>query len=520
MIKKRRTRAVILAMSLVVLIYGVVTIGQLHNHKSYAAANARFPGDPNPRVSGKAYWGEGYSGNGDVKARHETSVGKSVSIHRTFFNTWPAPASLYSTVKDDHVNNRLPFVSVKLPSWTNAAAGQYNTDIDQMLKQLDVNGKPVWLTIHHEPEGGGGTNAPDDPGGAPAWRNMQTVIRQRMNVVGAKNIAFMPILMSYTWNPASGRNPDDWWVPGIWDAYIVDHYRDTTTGNMFTSNQWSNFVTWAEVRNIPFGTGEWGNRGTDAQAAQEMQDFWEWGFINRKDVIAHTYFDSGLNTTNGSWEITGDPLVKFRQILGTDTRVQRINDLGTTVAQTPTPTPLKSSTLFDFTLALHGIGSGGDNANPAGKGNSTPKSIQREVTIEVLNEQNVVILIKQGTLNYNSSSGTFQGTVDMGNTLTSGLYSVRVKTNQFLRGLVPGVRSITAGTKVILPKATLRNGDANNDNMLNITDFNMIMGCYSDLRAATNCPTGAKEKTDLTNDGLVNQLDFNLFLREISTFNG
>ncbi len=137
----------------------------------------------------------------------------------------------------------------------------------------------------------------------------------------------MPVLMSYTWNPASGRTPNDWWVAGIWDAYIVDHYNDTAdgSGDMFKA-PWTNFVAWAESRNMPFGTAEWGNRGTDAQAAQEMQDFWDWGFRNNKDVVAHSYFDSGLNAPTGSWELVGEPLNKFRSILGTDPRVKRIND--------------------------------------------------------------------------------------------------------------------------------------------------------------------------------------------------
>lgn len=286
---------------------------------------ARFPGDPNPLVTGKAYWGEAYAGNGDVKSRHENIVGKSVSIRRTFYSAWPAPASLFSTVTDDHANNRLPFVSVKLPSWSNAAAGQYNAQIDDMLRKLDAEGKPVWLAVHHEPEGGGGSNTPDDAGGPVAWRGMQTVIRQRLDAVNAKNVAFMPILMAYTWNPASGRNPNDWWVPNIWDAYIVDHYNDTESGGMIKA-PWVNFAAWAEDRNIPFGTGEWGNRGTDVQAANEMREFWEWGFDNDKDVIAHTYFDSGLNSPNGSWELTGEPLATWRDILKNDTRVKRIND--------------------------------------------------------------------------------------------------------------------------------------------------------------------------------------------------
>jgi hypothetical protein len=147
-----------------------------------------------------------------------------------------------------------------------------------------------------------------------------------MTAIGTKNIAFMPILMSYTWSSASGRNPSDWWVEGVWDAYCVDHYNDTTSGNMLKS-QWTSFVSWAEARSMPFCVGEWGNRGTDTTAGSEMQQFWDWSFENNKDMVAYAYFDSGLNSPSGSWELVGEPLTRFQIILRDDPRVQRINNL-------------------------------------------------------------------------------------------------------------------------------------------------------------------------------------------------
>ncbi len=291
-------------------------------------SSARFPGDPNPKVTGKAYWGQSCECS-DLKVRHENIVGKSVSSHRKFFQ-WDDHSNvpngrLYQFVRESHANNRLPFISTKTPLWQEMASGQHNTRIDQLLRELDSYGKPTWLAFHHEPEGGAGSNVVDDPGGPTAWRGMQTKVRERMDAVNTKNIAFMPILMGYTWNPASGRTPNDWWVPGIWDAYMIDFYNDTESGDMIKL-PWINFSAWAEARNLPYGTGEWGNRGIDTQAAAEMQAFWDWGFKNKKDVVMYSYFDSSLNSPNGSWELNGEPLNKFRSILGTDSRVKRIND--------------------------------------------------------------------------------------------------------------------------------------------------------------------------------------------------
>lgn len=301
--------------------------GQYITFSSQSEAPYAFPGDPRP--NNKIYWGASIGGNADPVARFESTNGVSLSVRRTFWQ-WdshnsPPNDSLYNTVRDDLAQNRLPWVSTKTPPWNDVGAGMYDAEIDQLLTELNSYGKPIWLTFHHEPEGGGGTNSPDDPSGAAGWLSMQQRVRQRMNALATTNITFVAVLMSYTWDPASGRNPNDWWAPNIWDVFAVDHYRDNESGNMFTSVALSNFDSWATARNIPIAFGEWGNRGTDAQAGQEMRDFWEWGFTN--NVVAYSYFDSGLNSPNGSWELLGSQLTTFEDILTNDSRVQRINAL-------------------------------------------------------------------------------------------------------------------------------------------------------------------------------------------------
>jgi hypothetical protein len=39
-------------------------------------------------------------------------------------------------------------------------AGQHDREIDELLRALDALPGPVWLTLHHEPEGGAGSNTP------------------------------------------------------------------------------------------------------------------------------------------------------------------------------------------------------------------------------------------------------------------------------------------------------------------------------------------------------------------------
>ncbi len=301
-------------------------------------AAQRFPGDPNPRISGKRYWGAGINGNGDP-IRHEGPTGKSLSVRRTFWGWDNNRTSMITTIKADLSKNRLPYVSTKTPKWSEVASGQHDAALDDLLKKIDATGGPVWLTFYHEPEdntnSGTGrekcekTSPISCDGTAADWRAMQKHVRDRMNALGTKHIAFLPTLMSWTWDSRSGRNPSDYWVAGVWDALGVDHYNESTSSIIYDATAWKNYVAFAQSKNIPMAIGEWGIRGTDAVAGQKMRDFWSWSSNNNNDLLAYSYFDSNLNSASGGWEMFGGQLTTFQDILKNDPRVQRIADLGT-----------------------------------------------------------------------------------------------------------------------------------------------------------------------------------------------
>ncbi len=195
-----------------------------------------------------------------------------------------------------------------------------------------------------------------------------------------------------------------------------------------------------------------------------------------------------------------------------------------TTSQPPTPTVLidaatSTSTSVGVTVFLHGIGKSGDNSNVNSSGNMTPNTTQRTITLEFLNTANVVVQTSTGTITYNTTNGNFTGLIN-GGALTTGLYTVRAKTDKYLRRQVPGIISITAGNATTIAPFTLVVGDVNNDNRIDISDYNMLLGCFSDLTPAKNCDPTKKFATDITDDGNVNQFDYNLFLREISVQGG
>ncbi len=187
---------------------------------------------------------------------------------------------------------------------------------------------------------------------------------------------------------------------------------------------------------------------------------------------------------------------------------------------TPFPTALPNTTLIALDLLLQGLGSGGDNVNPQGQGNPNPLTPRRSVTIELYDAQNVLVKSQEAQVDFASSSGSFIGTASIGDGIETDTYIVKIKSNQYLKSQIPGIHNIVTGTTNTLPKIALITGDINGDNKINIVDYNVLMGCFSDLSPAVSCTTENKTLADLTDDGFVNQFDYNLFLRQISVLRG
>jgi hypothetical protein len=188
-----------------------------------------------------------------------------------------------------------------------------------------------------------------------------------------------------------------------------------------------------------------------------------------------------------------------------------------TATSTPTSTP--NATKFNVIVYMHGIGNSGDNANQTNHSlsNKNPLNKTRTIEIQVLNNANTVIASEGASIIYDSTSGNFKGVADLGLKIpANGGYNIKIKSPTHLRRLVPGVQNITQGTTNNIPAIHVVAGDINNDNALNILDYNILVGCYSDLAPAKSCTTANKALSDLNDDGAVNQLDYNLFLREIS----
>lgn len=324
---------------------GVLIDNVDNNENSQEKIETDYPAQPE---SGTIFWGSSIHGNGDPVERHEKPSGETLSLRRTFWQWNERTTNMIDIAHDDLINGRLPWISVKPPpcrnndsnceswQWLAMADGAFDTEIDEMLDALSALPGPVWLTVHHEPEGGGGETQPNDlVGGIEAHVGMNRRVRERMNELEVDNVALAPILMAWTFQAASGRNPNDWWEEGIYDFVGIDIYRDSE-GSLLTTGEaigggpvWPFIRNWAEERNTEVAVGEWGMRGSDDAAAQRMLNWYEAAVESHGDdqgarVVGLSAFDSGMNSSN-SWELKGGQLEMFHQLLG-DSRTASVND--------------------------------------------------------------------------------------------------------------------------------------------------------------------------------------------------
>lgn len=201
----------------------------------------------------------------------------------------------------------------------------------------------------------------------------------------------------------------------------------------------------------------------------------------------------------------------------------------------PTPTLAPGQTAVSFTLLLHGIGSAGDNPNPTDSdlSNKNPRHPQRNITMSIYDANDQLVTTTTGILYYDGATGDFKGQVDLGTNFSSGTYTIKIKSDRYLRRLIPGVQTITKSQNNTIAVAQLVAGDTNGDNTLNILDYSALLDCgYGEINplpitnsssqfAQQVCQTHSPAiNIDIDDNGILNSFDYNLFLRELSVQNG
>ena len=147
-----------------------------------------------------------------------------------------------------------------------------------------------------------------------------------------------------------------------------------------------------------------------------------------------------------------------------------------TVTLIPTATLVPSANTFVFTVFLHGIGNTGDSVSPgSNQANSAPLPLrqQKQLTFEIINDKQEVVVKKTGVITYNPAQSSFTGTIDAGKPLVSGSYIIKVKIPQYLKKQIGGIQTVVTGQSLTLPPVTFITGDIDNNNHIDILDYNI-----------------------------------------------
>jgi hypothetical protein len=284
---------------------------------SSLARLARFDGDPG---EGNVIYGASMPWTTSVPD-FEAQVGGHLGVHRSYFSAGQ-PDKVISRVRDDHAHYRHPFVSIKLPgTWAAVARGDFDEWLTTLIQRLGAECRPVWFALHHEPE-----NDVNSNGMRPSnWVAMQT---RAIDIARstAPNVTIVPTLMQWTFDPRSGRQPRDWMVEYA-TVFGVDLYNAwSPNGNQHWvsfGDQMDLVLPWAGTK--PILLAEYGCRTDTRQpgrAAQWMTTAFD--YARQNDIVVMSYFNSWQNSPAGTWELDGERLATFKNLLHTS-RATRID---------------------------------------------------------------------------------------------------------------------------------------------------------------------------------------------------
>jgi len=222
----------------------------------------------------------------------ETQIGVRFAAHRTFDGGHPADFAHH----DANVSKgkRFCVVSCKWSPWS------------------DLNGMATWLggfadswpddtdgvfILNHEPE---------DNGQPPAYQDLQ----RRAGEVWRDHtdrIPFGGCWQAYTANPASGRNPEDWWPgDGVWEFLSFDGYDKQGKGT-YPASIFDGALKFTERHGIPFAIAEYGTKldSTKSRFTQEGADL-----VAERGGPFCTYWNSTGTGVDYPWKAEHYPTVR------------------------------------------------------------------------------------------------------------------------------------------------------------------------------------------------------------------
>jgi hypothetical protein len=279
-----------------------------------ASRSFDFPGRP---PAGSLYYGASVPYHRSLSA-WERELDTSLALHRSYFTQdRNETGQLVQRCRVDLAHGRLPHVSVKATAtWQEVAAGAQDEWLAKMLGPLGAESRPLFFTLHHEPENDAGR-----PGMQPHdyVAMQQRVIRLAAEL--APQVTIVPILQQWTFDPMGEEtDPAAWIVP---EASVIglDLYNPWSPTN---GKAWRSFSSKADevigwFGDTPLAIGEYGCRNDPANpglAAEWLRD--AAAYARTHNIVSMSYFNSGVGSPDGSWELGGATEQAFAELLASD----------------------------------------------------------------------------------------------------------------------------------------------------------------------------------------------------------
>ena len=139
-------------------------------------------------------------------------------------------------------------------------------------------------------------------------------------------------------------------------------------------------------------------------------------------------------------------------------------------------------------------------------GNKNPKERTRHVTVTIYDSKNKEVTSGNGFIIYDGTD-LFGGIIHFG-PIKNDTYYIKIIADRMLQTTVKPIFQILDSSRLnMLPKVTLIQGDINDDNAINIADYNLALSCFQDKKCEN------KNLIDFNNDNLANVIDYNLLLQ-------
>jgi hypothetical protein len=175
----------------------------------------------------------------------------------------------------------------------------------------------------------------------------------------------------------------------------------------------------------------------------------------------------------------------------------------TPIQSGPTATTAPNETRIALSLIIPGIGE---------RENVNPNPSTRTAEIQTYNTAGDLVKSGSGQITFDQNTLTFKGTVSLG-TIESGIYRIKVRIDNSLWKAINGI-SLTSGQTTNTQNLKLITGDLNQDNILNLLDYNAMLACYGTKQCAQ------KTKADLNMDSAVDEKDLNILYVAFSSREG